>query len=209
MQYDKKKELVIGSGGVQRPGEFFTSAIRRKGAREGYKGLESGFSCGLGTDCTLPQKKERYGNNGFVPGATRVSNGNMGGAFTGNLSPAQYSGNLAADMSASAMANKAAVSRNRAAQDVTSKSDLRQKIEKRVAGGSMIANMREGKESFNRKKLDLSALEIKQAEEFKRRGTISDYSSKVENFNKRPTVREQYMRKVGGKGVSLRAQYGL
>lgn len=208
MQQDKKNELVIGSGGVRKPGEFFTSAIRRKSAREGYRGLESGFSCGLGTDCQLPQRKENYGNGSFAPGAIRAGNG-MGGAYVGNLSPAQYSGNIAADLMNAARADPSKVKANRDAQDLTSKSDLKMKIDNRVMGAAAIAAMREGKESFNRQKLDLSVLAKKPEEMFKRQGTIESASSKVERFNKKPTLNEQYMKKVSGKGVSLRAQYGL
>ena len=206
----QNNELIIGAGGVRKPGEFFTRAIRRKGTREGYKGLESGFSCGLGTDCALPgQRRENYiDNGGFVAGGLKTGNNGMGGAYTGNLGPASFSGNLASDLANAANADPKKTKIARDAQDVTGKSDLRIKGEMRAIGGNMIANARDGRmENFNRQKLDLSALEIKKEEGFAPKGSITDYSR--EGFKRMPKMNEQYMKKVSGKGVSLRAQYGL
>jgi hypothetical protein len=177
----QNNELIIGAGGVRKPGEFFTRAIRRKGTREGYKGLESGFSCGLGTDCALPgQRRENYiDNGGFVAGGLKSNNNGMGGAYTGNLGPASFSGNLASDLANAANADARKTKIARDAQDVTSKSDLRIK----------------------------GALAIKEREGFAPKGSITDYSR--EGFKRMPKMNEQYMKKVSGKGVSLRAQYGL
>lgn len=208
MQQDNK--LIIGAGGVRKPGEYFTRAIRRKSAREGYRGLESGFSCGLGTDCALPgQRRENYGDNGgFVAGGLKTDNNGMGGAFYGNLGPSFNSGNVALDLVNSANADPRKTRIARDAQDVSKSSNLRVKGDTRAIAADQLTNLRnKSNEKFNRKKLDLSVLNIEKKEGFAPKGSIGDYSR--EGFKKMPKMNEQYMKKVSGKGASLRAQYGL
>lgn len=214
MSQRKDDELIV-SGAVRPRGEFFRNNIRPKGGRkETFKGVATGFSCGLGNDdCELfkvrggarpTQRMER-----FVPGGLRMGD-NMGGAFVGNLGPRQFSGNAAADLSAAGKVDLAAAERARQARDITSKSDQRMVGEARAQFGAAIANQRDAaREGFRGKTLSAKDLE---KEEFGRRRGIAQAARKVEGFApKRNQMSEQYMRKVNPTKASkgFRAQYGM
>ena len=214
MSQQKDDELIV-TGGIRPRGEFFRNNIRPKGGRkETFKGVATGFSCGLGNEecelfkarsgAPLMGRKER-----FVPGGLRSSNG-MGGAFVGNLGPRQFSGNASADLSAAGKVDLQAAEKARQARDVTSKSDQRMVGEARAKFGAAIANKRDAaREGFRGKTLSAKDLE---KEDFRKRRGIAQAAKKVEGFApKRSQMSEQYMRKVtpskGAKG--FRSQYGM
>jgi hypothetical protein len=215
MSQHKKDELIV-SGGVRPRGEFFRNNIRPNGGRrETFKGVSTGFSCGLGNEeCEL--FKTRGGRpapvrrrEGFVPGGLHPGS-NMGGAFVGNLGPRQFSGNASADLSAAGKVDIRAAERARQARDVTSKSDQRLVGEARARFGAAVASKREaGREGFRGKTMSAADLE---KEGFKSRRGIAQAAKKVEGFApKRSQMSEQYMRKVtpGSKPKGFRAQYGM
>jgi hypothetical protein len=214
MSQYKKDELIV-KGGVRPRGEFFRGNLRPNGGRrETFKGVSTGFSCGLGNEeCEL--FKTRGGGpapvrrrESFVPGGLHPGS-NMGGAFVGNLGPRQFSGNASADLSAAGKVDIKAAEKARQARDVTSKSDQRMVGEARARFGAAVANKREGaREGFRGQTMSADLEE----EGFKSRRGIAQAAKRVEGFApKRSQMSEQYMRKVApsSQPKGFRAQYGM
>lgn len=219
-------EMIIGSGAVR------ARALPRM--RENFKGLKTGFSCGLGNpDCEMFKNKERYLNSlstvannqiksmpGSAVGGLRSADGNAGFGFS--TGPLQVTGNNQSALFKAVNADPDVTSANAQKSVLTANSNLTRITNNRVVGADYILSMRNADMENFRGNTFFPEDEM---EPFLRTGNIMDYSK--ENFNNRcsrenmtrrtvskPQFRnkmiEQYITKIPAtKGGGLRAQYGL
>ena len=211
MYNNKKDELIIGAGAVRGgAGEYFMNGIRRKNGRrtEHYKGVDTGFSCGLG-GC---QEVEPFAaaTRTFQNSRARLANMRASIAPVGTMpsesgvvrrSPMQASGNLAADLLRMRLTDPVESQQLAAKSDMIANTDLSRIVDQKVYQAAGLVAKREGepykrREMFTGQKMKLEEepyrrrvagqqrVPVRRVERFTT-GTLAEHSKEIETFNRR------------------------